>query len=160
LYAPLVGGRDFVSERLELEKQEIGLDLEQLEIQLERVSQLVEQNMVREDERGQIQKAVTERKIMIDKIQKRLDLRARFLAREITAQEVEIEDRMTGAERNLHLAQSKVESLKDQLERLQTLEAQGKIIHMEVKQMQYALDAAQAELKLAILELDVLNKLK
>ncbi len=160
LYAPLVGGRDFVSERLELEKQEIGLDLEQIEIQLERINQLVEQNLVREDERGQIQKVVAERRIMIDKIQKRLDLRARFLAREITAQEVEIQDRMTGAERNLHLAQSKVESIKDQLERLQTLEAQGNITHMELKQMQYALDAAQAELKLATLELDVLKKLK
>ncbi len=160
LYAPLVGGRDFVSERLELEKQEIGLDLEQIEIQLERINQLVEQNLVREDERGQIQKVVAERRIMIDKIQKRLDLRARFLAREITAQEVEIQDRMTGAERNLHLAQSKVESIKNQLERLQTLEAQGNITHMELKQMQYALDAAQAELKLATLELDVLKKLK
>jgi hypothetical protein len=160
LYAPLVGGRDFVSERLELEKQEIGLDLEQLVIQLERINQLVEQSLVREDERGQIQKVVAERRIMIDKIQKRLDLRARFLAREITAQEVEIEDRMTGAERNLHLAQSKVESLKDQLERFQTLEAQGKIMPMEVKQMQYALDAAQAELNLATLELEVLKKLR
>jgi multidrug resistance efflux pump len=159
LYAPLVGGRDFVSERLELEKQEIGPDLEQLEIQLERVNQLVEQNLVREVERELIKKLVAERKMMIDKIQQRLDLRARFLAREITAQEVEIQDRMTGAERNLHLAQSKVKALKEQLERLKSLEAQGQITQMEVKQMQYALDGAQAELKLATLELDVLKKL-
>jgi hypothetical protein len=31
---------------------------------------------------------------------------------------------------------------------------------MEIKQMQYALDAAQAELELASLEMDVLRKLK
>lgn len=160
LYAPLVGGRDFVSERLELEKQEIGLDLEQQKIQLERINQLVEQNLVRAVERELIKKLVAERKMMIDKIQKRLDLRTRFLAREITAQEVELEERMTGAERNLYLAQSKVETLKNQLERFQTLEAQGKMMRMEVKQMQYALDAAQAELKLATLEMDVLKKLK
>jgi len=67
---------------------------------------------------------------------------------------------MTGAERNLHLAQSKVDSLSEQLKRIKTLEAQGTISHMEVMQAQYALDAAQAELKLATLEMDVLEKLK
>jgi hypothetical protein len=160
LYAPLVGGRDFVSERLKIEIKEAELDLEQLRIHLGRVNQLVEQNLIRGDEMDRIQADIANRKMMIDKIQQRLDLRTRFLTGEITAQEVEIEDRMTGAERNLHLAQSRVESLKAQLERLKTLEAQGKISHMEVMQLQYALDAAQAELKLATLELDVLEKLK
>jgi hypothetical protein len=160
LYAPLVGGRDFVSERLTIEKKEVELVMEQLGIHLERIKQLVEKNLVREDEMNQIQMEVANRKMMIDKIQQRLDLRSRFITGEITAQEVEIQDRMTGAERNLHLAQSKVDSLNDQLKRLKTLEAQGEISHMEVVQLQYALDAAQAELKLAALEMDVLEKLK
>lgn len=160
LYAPLVGGRDFVSGRLKIEIKEAELDLEQLRIHLGRVNQLVEQNLIRGDEMDRIQADIANRKMMIDKIQQRLDLRTRFLTGGITAQEVEIEDRMTGAERNLHLAQSRVESLKAQLERLKTLEAQGKISHMEVMQLQYALDAAQSELKLAALELDVLEKLK
>jgi hypothetical protein len=160
LYAPLVGGRDFVSERLEMEKEAVELDLEQLNIHMGRLTQLVEQNLVRRDEMDQMQAEIANRKMMVDKIQERLDLRTRFLTREITAQEVEIEDRMTGAERNLHLAQSKVDSLSEQLKRLKTLEAQGAISHMEVMQAQYALDAAQAELKLATLEMDVLEKLK
>ena len=160
LYAPLVGGRDFVSERLEMEKKAVELDLEQLNIHLGRLIQLVEQNLVRGDEMDRIQAEIANRKVMIDKIQERLDLRTRFLTGEITAQEVEIEDRMTGAERNLHLAQSKVDSLKEQLEGLKSLESKQMINPMEVKQMQYALDAAQAELELATLEMDVLKKLK
>jgi multidrug resistance efflux pump len=160
LYAPMVGGRDFVSERLKIEIKEVGLDLEQLMIHQGRINQLIEQNLVREDEVEHFQAEITNRKMMIDKIQERLDLRTRFLAGEITAQEVEIEERITGAERNLHLAQSKVESLKTQLKRLQALEAQGTITHREFMQLQYALDAAQAELKLATLEMDVLKKLK
>jgi multidrug resistance efflux pump len=156
LYAPIVGGRDFVSERLELEKKEIELDLEQVRIHHGRVNQLIEQNLVRRDEMERIQAEITNRKMMIDKIQERLDLRTRFLAGEITAQELEIEDRMTAAERNLHLARSQVDSLKTQLKRLDALETQGVISQMEVKQIQYALDAAQAELKLATLEMDVL----
>jgi hypothetical protein len=160
LYAPMVGGRDFVSERLIIEKKEVELVMEQLRIQQERVKQLLEKNVVRRDEMDHIQVEITNREIMKDKIQERLDLRARFLTGEITAKQVEIEDRMTGAERNLHMARSQVESLKEQLGRLQTLEAQGKINHMEVKQMQYALNAAEAQLKLATLEMDVLRNLK
>lgn len=160
LYAPLVGGRDFVSERMEMEKKTIKLSMEQLRIQMERASQLAEQNLVREDETAQIRAAIADRKMMIDKIQERLDLRVRFLRGEITAQEVEIQDRMTGAERNLQLARSKVESLQEQLDHLKAMEAQGTISHREVSQLQYVLDAAQAELRLATLEMDVLEKLK
>jgi hypothetical protein len=160
LYAPLVGGRDFVSERLMMDIKQAELGLKQLRMQQERVEQLVEKNAVRGDELAQVQGAVAERKLMIDKIQQRLDLRARFLAVEITAREVEIEDRMSGAQRNLEMAQSRVASIKKQLARLETLEAEGMISHMEAVQLQHALDAAQAQLKLATLEMDVLKKLE
>lgn len=159
LYAPMIGGRDFVSERLKIEKKEIELGMEQLEVHLERIDQLVEKNLVRGDEMNQIQMQLANRKVMVDKIQQRLDLRTRFLAGEITAQEVEIQERMTGAERNLYMAQSKVDALNEQLKRLKNLEVRGEISHAEVAQLQYALDAAQAELKLATLEMDVLEKL-
>jgi multidrug resistance efflux pump len=108
----------------------------------------------------QLQAEIANRNTMIAKIQKRLDLRAHFLAGELTAQEAEIEDRLTGAEENLQVAHARVESIKGQLERLEALEARGEISRLEVIQLQYALDAAQAELKLAILEMDVLEKLK
>jgi hypothetical protein len=160
LYAPLVGGRDFVSERLNIAIKEMELVMEHLGVQMERLSRLVEQDLVRTDERVLIQADIDNRKMMIEKIQHRLDLRSRFLAKEITAQQVEIEDRMTGARRNEQLARSKVESLKERLEQLKRVEAQGKISHMEVIQMHYALDAAQAEWKLAVLELDVLAKVR
>ncbi|MDH5466582.1 MAG: hypothetical protein OEY25_04115 [Candidatus Aminicenantes bacterium] len=160
LYAPEVGGRDFVSERLKIEIKEIELDLELFRSRVERLKQLVEKGLVQGDEFGLIQSEIAARKVTIDKIQKRLDLRKRFVAGEITAQEVEIKDRMTIAERNLHLAQSMVDSLSEQLKRLKTLETKGMISPLEIKQMQYALDAAQAELELATLEMDVLKKLK
>jgi hypothetical protein len=160
LYAPMVGGRDFVSERLMIETKEAELRIRQLGIQQDRIKQLVENKVVRSDELHQIQAAISDQKVMIDKIQQRIELRARFLAREITAKEVEIEERMNGAERNLQLSRSKVESLETRLKRLQTLEAQGKISHTEIMQFQHALDAARAELKLATLEVEVLEEIK
>jgi len=160
LYAPMVGGRDFVSERLMIETKEAELRIRQLRIQQERIKQLVEEKVVRGEELHQIQAAINDQKVMLDKIQQRIELRARFLAREITAKEVEIEERMNGAEQNLQLSRSKVESLETRFKRLQTLEAQGKIPHTEVIQFQHALDAARAELKLATLEMEVLEKIK
>lgn len=46
------------------------------------------------------------------------------------------------------------------MKRLTILVTEGKITELEVNQLQYTLDAAQAELKLATLELDVLKKIK
>ena len=160
LYAPMVSGRDFVSERLEIEIMEGELALKQLKIHAKRLERLKDQNLVRGNEMDQILSEVAAQNVRIDRIRKRLDLRSRFLAGEITAQEVEIEGRMTAAYRNLHLVRSKVDSLKKELKRMEVLDSQGKIAHTEIIQMNYALDAAQAELKLAVLEVEVLEKLR
>ena len=160
LYSPLVGGRDFVSERLQLEIKQIDLYLELLKTHTERVKQLVEENMVQEGEMDHIQADITAQTVITEKIQKRLDLRKRFLDGEFTAREVEIKDRMIGAERSLQLAQSNVDSLKQQLKRLETLQTQGMTSQTEIQQLQYALEAAQAELRLATLEIEVLEQIK
>ena len=160
LYAPMVSGRDFVSERLEMEIKKMNLVLEHMGIHAKRAGQLLEQDLVHGNEIDLIQAQISTQKMMIDNIRNRLDLRARFLAGEITALEVEIEDRMTGADRNLHMARSRVDSLQEELKRMEILESQGKVTHMEVIQLQYALDAAQAELKLADLEMEVLEKIR
>lgn len=160
LYAPVVRGRDFASERLKIERKEVELDLEPLGHRLERFKQLIEKDLVRGEQFDHIQAEIAARKVMIDKIQKRLDLRKRFVAGEITAHEVEIKGRITVAERNLYLAKSSVDSLKEQLKRLKNLETRGLISQTEIKPLQYALNAAQAELKLATLEMDVLKKIK
>ena len=107
-----------------------------------------------------IQRDIDAQRVKIEKIQKRPDLRESFLDGESTASEVEIENRMIGAERSLQLAQSKVDSLKHQLKRLETLETQGMISPTETQQLRYALDAVQVELRFAALEMEVLEQIK
>jgi hypothetical protein len=160
LYAPKVRGRDFVSERLKIEKKEMNLDLEQLKSQLKRIQQMVQENLISKHELEQILADIANRKVMEQKIQERLDLRKSFLSKEMTAQEIEVKTSLITAERNLKLAQTRVDSLKKQWDRLKELEAQGKISQTEVKRLQYDLDAAKAELKLAALEKEVLEKIK
>jgi multidrug resistance efflux pump len=160
LYAPKVRGRDFVSERLNIEIKEIELNLELLRTHAERIKQPAEKNMNQQTELDNVQRELANQQNMIDKIEERLDLRKRFVAGEITAHEIEIKGRITLAERNLHLAQSKVDILEEQMKRLKALGSQGKISQIEIRQLEYGLDAAQAELKLAMLERDILEKVK
>lgn len=160
LYAPLVGGRDFVSERLLIEMKEIGLDIDQYMTHFERLYERAERDLVSSAELGPLQAEINTREMMIAKIQTKLALRARFVKGEISAQEVEIEGRIVAAERNLNLAKTRVDTLEKQLQRLKDLEARNMVTQTEVRQMEYALNAAQAELELAALELNVLEKVK
>jgi len=160
LFAPVVGGRDFVTERLAIEIEGIELDLEQLLVRWDRLKNLTEENLVSENELNAVQAEIAARDVLIDNIQKKLELRKRFVEGEISAQETEIQDRMTAAENNLFIAKSRVDLLNKQLERLKNLENQGMIDPTEVKQVEFALDAAQAELELASLEKEVLEKVK
>ena len=160
LYAPLVRGRDFVSERLAIDIKEIELDLEQFLVQWERLKDLAAQNMISENELDPLQADIAARDVMIDKIQKRLELRKNYIDGELSAREVEIEERMTAAEKSMQIAKSRVDLLNKQLTRLKILESQGMTDQEELKQVQQALDAAQAELDLASFEMDVLEKVK
>ena len=160
LYAPVVRGRDFVSERLKIEIKEVELGLGLVKSHFVRIKQRVEVGIIKESALDHIQADITSQNVIIDNIKKKLNLRSRFLSGEFTAQEIEIKSRMTVAEKNLHLAQSKVESLKKQIKYIEDRVAMGLVSQWELTQMQYALNAAQAELDLANLEIDVLNKIK
>ena len=160
LYAYVVDGRDFVSERLQVTRRETELDIEYARNRLGRLRQKVEGGLVNEAQLDHIKAEIAAQEVNIDKIQKRLELRKRFVSGIITAQEVEIEGRITVAERNLHLAKSRVDILQAQLKRFNELESRGMISQLEVTQVEFALNAAQAELKLAALELDILREVR
>lgn len=160
LYAPIVGGRDFVAERLRNEVESVGADLDLIVKRWERLKKLVTVGVAPEEELDQIQVAIDARKTAIDGIVKRIGLRKRFVAGELTAHEVEIMDRKAVAEKKLTEAQSRVDFLGKEMERLQSLEARGMISPIETRQLRYGLDSARAELKLAALEVEILNKVR
>jgi hypothetical protein len=157
LSAPEVGGLDFVSQRLEIDRQSLELELKTLEARLIRLRQLVEKNLVPGDELAALQAGIDNRKGMRDAIQKRLDLRQGFIAGRLTGEKVEVQDRLAAAMTNLSQAQSKVNFLRDQLARSRALADKGLVSRTEAGQLRYALEAAQAELRQAALEVDVLR---
>ena len=160
LYAPVIGGRDFVSERLKVERTELELDLTALKSRAERLERMVKLGVVSADELDQVQGQIVAQSAMLNKAQKRLDLRNRFVLGEAPAREVEISDRIIVAESNLARARKLVEAQKKRLEWMQDREALGLISKSSVQQVQYGLDEARAELSLAALEMEVLGKVK
>jgi hypothetical protein len=160
LYAPAVDGRDFVSERLAIERKVLELDVGLRRARDERLKHRVDLGLAPHDWLDGSVASTAVQEAGIGDIEKRLALRKRFLAGTITAEEVEIEDRMTAVERDLRQAQSTVDSLKKRLESLQAKEAVGMISDTEVQQAQFGLSYAQAQLSLALLEKDVLSKIK
>jgi hypothetical protein len=92
--APLIGGKDFVSERLELESSIQRLHLSIYQSSLVRINDRIEAGLVPEEEMAQARRGMGELQLQLDGIQKRLDLRARYLRGEITAQEAETEQEL------------------------------------------------------------------
>jgi len=160
IYAPVIGGRDFVSERLKVERMACELDLATLRSRAEQLERMVNIGLVSADDLEQVQGEIAAQSAALDKAQKRLDLRYRFVAGKVSAKEVEISDRIIAAEANLVRAQKVVEAQKKRLSWMQDREALGMISKTETQQLRYALETAQAELSLAALEMDVLKKVK
>jgi multidrug resistance efflux pump len=158
LYAPIVGGRDFVSERLRNEIASVEAYLDMVAKRWERVDDLVNAGLVHEAERGAIQAEIDSRKAAIEGLLERLELRKRFVAREITARELEVRERKSVADKNLAEARARVGHMTKEMERLRGLEARGLVSPIETSQLRYGLEEAEARLKLAALEVEVLEK--
>ena len=160
IYAPKVGGRDFVGERLVIVKKEAELEMAAREIRRDRKRDKFALGLVSADEMKALEAEAAVQKAAILRLEKRLDLRKRFLAGGLTAQAAEVEDRLTGAEEDLGAATAKVEVLRGRMKRQEALEALGMASPGETQALNTALDSALDEQKLAVLEIDVLKKSK
>jgi hypothetical protein len=161
LYAPLVGGRDFVSERLEIEKEswQFAMDLRRERIE-PALRHRFELGLVPKSDLDDVLAWLSVDEAGIEDIENRLDLRRRFLAGEISAVELEIQTRMSAAEKNLREAQSEIDTVGKGLEDLQAKEAVGLIANSVVKAAQLSLDAAQAKSDLALQEIEILKQIR
>jgi hypothetical protein len=161
LYAPLVGGRDFVSERLDVERKVLKLDLDLRRARLERtLKQRVHAGVLPQSAMDAFQASLAVQEAAIPDIEKRLDLRRRLLTGEISAGELEIEARMSAAEKDLKEARSTIDMFRTRLEDLRAKEAAGLVTSDEVKVAQINLDLVQAKVDLALQEIEILKGIR
>lgn len=161
LYAPLVGGRDFVSERLEIEKRayETAVKLRRDRI-LPALRQRVELGLEPQSDLDQVQGWLAGDEAGVGDIETRLALRKRFIGGEISAAELEIQARLSTAEKELREARAEIDVVKPGVEDLRIKEAAGVVRAGVLKAAQLALDKAQARADLALKEIEILKQLK
>jgi hypothetical protein len=158
LYAPKADGRDFVGERLEIDLREAEAELKLVEAIAKATRERFNLGLVQAEDLHHFESEVTVRKEAMAEIRGRLALRKRFLKGGLTAQDVEIQGRLTAAAANANSLQAKVEALQERMTRLSRLESLGLVTAAEARGQQAALEAAKAEMRLAALEKDILEK--
>jgi hypothetical protein len=148
LTAPLVGGRDFVSERLEGEQQRAGLRIAMMQDARDRNTEPDNDAMFR----AELRQLVEEQ----SRIGAELDLRADFLTGRISGDEIVRQQRRELARERLAAAQSRV----DEITRWQSRVARGSSDGdegspraREMRAVEYELAAARLDLRLARFEL-------
>lgn len=160
LYAPLVGGRDFVTERLRLDLREAELGLRVLAARAKQFKERQQLGLIAPEQSRAAERDVAARKTRIDETGQTLDLRKRFLSGEISALQVEVAGRLAAAKARLATAQSKVDDLTERTARAGSLRDVGMASPAEADDLREALEAAEAEMTLAALEVEVLEKVK
>jgi len=156
LFAPLVRGRDFVSQRLLVDKKYRNLELERVKLTLNRTHSLVKEGVVQKRELESHNKKTQELEKTITEIDERLNLRTDFLNGKLTPHEVDVKEKIVKAKTRLLQAKSAFQLLETNYKRMKTLVENGIVSDRELG-MEYKLKISKAELRLAQIELDLLQ---
>ncbi len=158
LSAPLVDGRDFVTARLKTEERPIERQLAIAAKELDRLRRLAKSLIVLDYEVDAAEARFQQIAVGLDGLRRRQLLRARFLAAELTPKEVELHALQEQARTAREVAARQVPVMAEQLEHLRILAQKGAIDRAKVREMEIALQSMQAQIRLAELELQILEK--
>lgn len=156
--APLVSGRDFVSERIEIEidviNRRLGLALEELQRAQQRHDIGVETTSNVESLRSGMQRIQAQRGQLGD----RLTFRRGFLDGEITAVEAELYVMRSEAERSSEALRSQIMAVATEVERMRSRVDTGTADANALLVLQLGLAEIEAELRLAQIEQQIIQR--
>jgi len=147
LSAPLVNGRDFVTERLNLELSVAEDDARLAESISDRERNLGEQGLLTALEERQQALVTIPRMQHLNILRAHHSLRQRFLSGELTAEQVEREAMATEAQLQFEHQKLSVETAREHLERSSELYEQGMIQEVELRRAQFELQKQEIELQ-------------
>jgi hypothetical protein len=163
IYAPVVGGRDFVGERLGIEKRlcEVSIELSRARIE-QRSKQVEDKDMARRFpfQRNENQTVITSEEASLESVERRIDLREKFISGQLSARDAEIQDRIAVAERDLRQAQAEVDFMMKQLAQNQAIKSKETNQEKQVQALQFGIQAAREQVALASLVIETLKKVK
>lgn len=157
LSAPLVDGRDFVRERLELELRVRDERLIPVQAQVARMARLRDAGIVPEQDVIQAQTGVRQATVDRDAIQERLDIRRRFVEGSVPGGEADAQAAMADAQRDLENQRLATEIVSLHLMELERRAADGLVREGDVRQARLAVMQAQLAQELAELRIQLLR---
>ncbi len=158
LFSPALRGPDFVTRRLQLEKDRHLSQLRLIEPFVESVRERHHLGLIgdeelfwNEQEWHRLERAVAD-------AERRLELRRSFLAGDLTAAEIDVRERLLAAQVNLEQAEKNLETAAFQQEKAEERFQHGLGSKMELSQARFESTRAQAEARLARIEFDLLQR--
>jgi outer membrane protein TolC len=155
--APLVGDRDFVSDRLRLMFEVANARQAAVETRLARVRTLREAGLARQPDEQEMQAALMEAQFRVRNIQTQMQLRQRFLNEEISKDDLEKELKLVEARNSLQMLEQRMQVLRIRFARVQQLHEQNMVSRLEVLQSELQLRELEAELQLTRLRIEMLQ---
>ncbi|MFH1748548.1 MAG: hypothetical protein ABIG44_16055 [Planctomycetota bacterium] len=158
LSAPLVDGQDFVTERMAARRRPIQMRLQLVSDQVQRYQQLSAAGRVSARELKAVEMTIAGVEEEQKGLEQRIELRASFLAGELSAAEVELQGMRLAAVAAREMAVRQVEVLAMEHERLKQMHERGMVSDSELNAVQTELHTIKAHMELADLELRIIDE--
>jgi outer membrane protein TolC len=155
--APLIGDRDFFSERLTHQLAVVAMALQQAEKKLERSRHLLEAGAINETEFQEIEAAFREPQFEYMDLAAMLEIRERFLKGEIDEEQVIREVKLIKLRNRLELLKSLIKITRSRCERIQELFDGGLISEVELLRSRVKLLEEEQELQFLIRQIEFLS---
>lgn len=158
LYAPLQGGRDFVTERLLIDYRKIELIRDQIVERAAAVRKRADAGLVPQKEIEEQDRQVDRVNGELDEIERRIDLRKGYLSGDLSAREISLRQMMENARSRLAGAERVLQIAESQYNEMSKLHADGLIPDRDLRDAEYAIIEARSECRIAEIELELLEE--
>lgn len=158
LYAPLQGGRDFVTERLLIDYRKIELIRDQIVERAAAVRKRADAGLVPRKEIEEQDRQIDRVNGELDEIERRIDLRKGYLSGDLSAREISLRQMKESARSRLAEAERVFQVVESQHKEMSKLYADGLIPERDLRDAEYAIIEARSECRIAEIELELLEE--
>ena len=157
LSAPLVNGRDFVTERLSLNVKTWQTAAEKRRAEVERAQRLYQAGLVPADEFQSAKDAQEHLRLIMNELDEKIALRTAFLRREIPAEKVDLMALVTEAEYKVNRYETLAVRAGEEYASTEKRHQVGVVTAAELDRARFNLESYEAKLKYARLELEIIQ---